>query len=132
MIIADADVWVDYLNGVQTAITDELDRLIVGGRIALTGIVMMEMVRGARNDRERDLLDQRLERAVFIDTSREAWEEAGRIAQDLDSRGMPIPPQDSILAGVALYGDHEILTRDKHFERIPGVRIYQPKGDPDA
>jgi predicted nucleic acid-binding protein len=62
----------------------------------------------------------------YVEMTVKAWQRAGDIASILDGQSTPIPLADAIVAAVALEGDHEILTRDKHFERIPGLRLYDP------
>ena len=48
---------------------------------------------------------------------------------ELDSTGQRIPVTDALIAAIALEGQHEVFTRDeRHFERIPGLRLYQPEG----
>lgn len=46
---------------------------------------------------------------------------------DLRTRGTLIPDLDLLIAATALSYDLELLTRNvRHFERIEGLRIFQP------
>jgi predicted nucleic acid-binding protein len=129
LVVADTAIWIDYLQTKQSALGSELTKLIGAGRVALVGVVLAEILRGIRGPEERDLIERRLEGATFLEMSKAAWRRAGIISSDLDSRGLPIPMTDVFIAALALEDGHEIYTRDKHFERIPGLRLYQAEGD---
>lgn len=124
MVIVDTSVWIEYLRGKRTADVDALESLVDEGRAALTGLVLAELLRGRRTPGERSKLEERLTGAEFIDMDRSTWRRAGMIGGDLDARGSGIPMTDVLIAAVAIEHDHELFTRDKHFERIPGLRLY--------
>ena len=48
MIIADSSVWIDYLNGVSNVETDILDSTLKTGELAVTGIIVSEVLQGVR------------------------------------------------------------------------------------
>ncbi len=50
MIVVDATVWIDYLNGVGTAQTDWLDQNLPNQRVALTDITLCEVLQGVRGE----------------------------------------------------------------------------------
>lgn len=110
-----------------------LEGLIRDRQIILVGIVLAELQRGFRNSRERQRVNDMLAGLAYVEVRRVTWQHAGAIAQEMDAKGLSIPLTDACIAAVALEGDHEILTRDKHFARIPGLRLYDARiGDFDA
>lgn len=129
MVIADADVWVDYFEKPSSRTGELLDRLIRAGQAALTGVVLAELVRGAQGRARLRALRDIFAGMPYLEMNRGAWERAGRIAEELDRKGTIIPLPDIFIAALAIEGEHELLTRDKHFDRIPGLRLYQPEGD---
>ncbi len=52
MIIVDTSVWIDYLNGQDTAFTDHLDKALVDGDVALGDLILLEILQGIQNDKE--------------------------------------------------------------------------------
>ena len=46
MILADTTVWIDYFNGNNTPLTDELDRGLVEGIIAIGNLIFLEILQG--------------------------------------------------------------------------------------
>jgi predicted nucleic acid-binding protein len=48
-----------------------------------------------------------------------------RIKRELDQRGIPLPDFDLLIAATAIATDRALITRNRrHFDRIPGLRIY--------
>ena len=129
MVVVDTSIWIDFFRGRNSDHSEALNMLIHTGKAALTGVVLAELLRGRRTPKERNSLEERLTGATLIEMTRAVWKRAGVISGDLDARGEPIAMTDVFIAAAALEGDHEIFTRDKHFERIPGLRLYQPQGD---
>jgi predicted nucleic acid-binding protein len=129
LVITDTAIWIDYLRNRRSSLADEVSKLIDDGRVALASVVLAELLRGLRTQEERHRLEWQLQGATFLEMSMAAWRHAGVLSSDLDSRGQPIPMTDVFIAALALEGGHELYTRDKHFERIPGLRLYQPEGD---
>jgi hypothetical protein len=132
MIIADSTAWIDFWRRPSSEAAEILERLLRGRRVALVGIVLSELQRGLRSESERDRANGMLDGLPYIEMTRDLWERAGVIAQELDAQGLSIPITDVCVAAIAIEGNHEVFTRDKHFERVPGLRLYQPEGDSDA
>ncbi len=89
----------------------------------MVGVVLTEILRGLRSGTATEVRDS-LTALPFIETTKETWIRAGTIARGLEEEGSQVPLGDLIIAATALQGDHELLTRDRHFERIPGLRLY--------
>ena len=132
MIVVDTTVWIDYLRTRRSSLGDELIKLIDDGRVALVGVVLAELLRGLRDQNDRERLESQFRGVTFLEMTRAAWRRAGIVSADLDRRGEPIPPSDVFIAALTIEGDHELLTRDKHFDRIPDLRLHKPEGAPDA
>lgn len=129
MVIPDSDVWIDYFKNPASPQAMALDALISLDEAALVGIVVTEVLRGARTTARQRKIQQMFEGVDYVETSLRSWTRAGIIAAALDAEGTPIPLPDAIVAAVAIEEGHELFTRDKHFERIPGLRLYRPEGD---
>lgn len=124
MVIVDTSIWIDFLAGQQTPTTAIVQALVDKRSAAYTGVVLAELMRGMRTENERLGLELDLSAARFLDMNLSAWRRAGAVAQGLDLRGLRIPMTDVFIAALALENDHELLTRDSHFDRIPGLRLY--------
>ncbi len=61
MIVVDTSVWVDVLNDVPTAQAGRCVALIEGGEpVALTDVVLTEILQGLRSEREARLVERHL------------------------------------------------------------------------
>ncbi|MEX0682437.1 MAG: PIN domain-containing protein [Dehalococcoidia bacterium] len=131
MIIADSTVWIDFIRDPDTGHGALLRDLLRERRLALVGVVLAEVLRGLNPENTQEVQDL-LDFVPFIEMTRTTWRLSGEIAQALDLKGQRLPMADIFIAARALEGDHEVFTRDKHFQRIPGLRLYQPEGDEGA
>lgn len=128
MVIVDTSVWVDYFLRPSSAEAEELTALLTQGQAVLVGVVLSELVKGARNESQRESLYGGLVAVPYIEMGRRAWERAGSIGRDLEAAELRIPASDAFIAALALENDYSVFTRDKHFERIPGLQLYRPEG----
>jgi len=123
MTVADTDVLIDYLNGVDPAfslVRDEVDR----GRLFTTVISRFELLAGAtgakQQARARDLL--RALSALPLDAP--GADHAAAIARGLASRGQAIGTADTLIAAIVLTHGGVLLTRNRqHFGRVKDLRL---------
>jgi len=59
----------------------------------------------------------------YLPTTQPTWILAREIAQDLDRRGVPIKPQDMIIAACAREAGAAVFTHDRHFREIAGLEV---------
>lgn len=52
MIIADTGIWIDYFNGVINPYSNRLDQALQDEQVALTDIILMEILQGFRSEKE--------------------------------------------------------------------------------
>ena len=55
MILADTSVWIDYFNGNDIPLTDELDSGLAQGIIAIGDLIFLEILQGFKNDKDYNL-----------------------------------------------------------------------------
>lgn len=128
MVVVDTSIWVDYFRRPSSQGADELAGLLRQRRAVLVGVVLGELHKGARDEEQSRSLREGLAAVPYLEMSRGAWDRAGYLAAALDGRGLRIPVSDVYIAALAISGDHEVFTSDRHFERIPGLRLYTPEG----
>jgi hypothetical protein len=130
MVIVDSSVWIDYLKRPDSQSGETLQSLIRTGSVLLVGPVLTELLQGARSPVELDRIEDMLQGVEYLETTRDTWVRAGLVALDLRSAGQTLPVMDVTIAAIALEGGHSIYTRDPDFNRIPGVRLYDPDKEP--
>lgn len=85
------------------------------------GVVMLEVLRGARTDGEyRDYRDT-FDVMTCVPTTSQIWISTTELLRKLARQGYTIPVQDALIAASALSIDAPVLTFDSHFKLIPGL-----------
>lgn len=99
-----------------------------GDRDFLTcGMVRMEVERGISIPAVQRRIAAFFNVMLCVPTSNQIWANATEIAWTLDRRGKVLPAQDVLIAAHAMKFGGAILTSDRHFHEIPGIRVYDPE-----
>jgi tRNA(fMet)-specific endonuclease VapC len=95
--------------------------------LATTSVNILELYRGAflsassqENIREIEAIIQAL---IELPVTDETYRIFGALAAELQGNGRPIGYFSEVIAAITLAGDGEIVTRDRHFTRVPGLRV---------
>ena len=99
-------------------------RNVVGDEaIVLTRFNQLELLQGARDEREWDLLVSYLEDQDYLEARTETWRDAARIYFDLRRLGHTVrSPIDCVIAQLRLEHGVLLVHRDHDFERIAKIR----------
>ncbi|MFB6272532.1 MAG: PIN domain-containing protein [Salinibacter sp.] len=127
-VLVDTSVWIEYFNRPTSAEQAELMRLLDGDAASLAGVVLAELLQGAKSERERDLLRETLDAFPLLPASRATWERVGELAFGLRRRGRTLPLSDLLIASPAIEHEHPVYTLDPHFDEIPDLPRPQPPG----
>jgi predicted nucleic acid-binding protein len=120
-VLVDTSAWICALRGTNEPIRDAVDELLNLDEALFCGVVEMELLHGMR-PRERELLLPLFEALRYVEIDREDWKAAGNMLADMQSRGTTIPASDALIGCICLRHGLEILTTDRHFEKIPGLK----------
>ena len=128
--LIDADWTIQALVGREPA-RGTVEQLIPQG-VAISFVTVAEVYEGAFGTTDPEAHLQRFRNYLrsfrVVDLNDDIAERFARIRYDLRRRGQIISDFDIVLAATALHHDLLVLTFNRrHFERIPGVRIYQPQ-----
>jgi len=90
------------------------------------GMVRMEVERGISIPAVQRRVAAFFNVMLWVPTSNQILANATEMAWALDRRGKVLPAQDVLIAAHALKFGGAILTSDRHFYEIPGIRVYDP------
>jgi predicted nucleic acid-binding protein len=125
-MVVDTSVLVDFFKGRATPATARLEQLELEGiPFAIPGICCQELLAGARDAREWDVLLSYLEtqNLLFPADSWRTHVEAARIMVDCRARGISLRGTiDCFIAQLVLEHDGVLLHSDKDFERVAEIR----------
>lgn len=127
MILADTDVLIDYLAGVQPVMA-QIGEYATAGRLETTAITCFELLSGAGEGKRGEAIRQLISVLEVLPLDREAAEQAAGVRRELDRNGQSIGMGDSLIAGIALAHSLPLFTRNrKHFDRVPGLTLVEVK-----
>lgn len=128
--LIDSDWLIDALNGQPSALA-VLEELSAEG-LAVSVIAIGELLEGLDSAPQpashRAMLRQFLAGITLLPVDESIVEHFARNRARLRRQGMLIPDMDLLIAATALRFDLTLLTRNqRHFRRIPELRLYTPK-----
>ncbi len=124
-VLVDTSVWIDYFNVPDSKSGKIVEQLLRSGRAVCSGIILTELLQGAKIEKEFDALLESMVALPFLETTLNTWIEAGRISFKLRRKGITIPVTDLIIASLSLENNCLIVTSDPHFDKIPQIKLYK-------
>jgi hypothetical protein len=97
--------------------------------LAVCGVVRCEVARGIRHAKVLKQFQSFWDVMVNVPTDNLLWSAVEELAWRLDRQGNILPLSDLVIASCALRIDATVLTFDRHFELVPGLRFTDRLGD---
>ena len=114
----DSSVWIPYFREGKSTYGELLEGLIEDNRVHINGIIIAELLIGARSPAEIDRLSSALAGLKFVQSSRASFESAGRNGHALKKKGVTVPLTDVIIATDCIDHDLVLIESDKHYAVI--------------
>lgn len=124
-LIVDTNAYRAFTDGIPSAV----DAIQLANEICFSVIVLGELRAGFLNGTQLERNEATLRLVLEGSKSRIVPVSSltsiiyAQIWKDLKTRGAPIPTNDVWIAAPCLEIDGTLLTRDRHFNKIPGLRI---------
>ena len=123
MILVDTSVWVEVLRDKKGRVVQALRERIGREIYVLSRFTQLELLSGARDEREWRRLDDYLSTQYYLETTEKTWREAARIYFELRRKGITLSsPVDCCIAQIAIESGAFLLHLDYDFESIARVR----------
>ena len=122
-ILPDTCAWIDYFKGNQTPLADSLAQSLLQDEVVTCGVVLCELLQGVKKSAEEQLALNALQALPHLEMSRELWISAGKLSATLRKKGHTLPLSDIIIATLAMKHTCSVLTVDRHFAEIPGLKL---------
>jgi len=120
-VLADSSFYIQLLRQGQDPL--RVLALTAASRdLVVCGIVRCEVGRALRPKRVRDQFRSFWDVMINVPTDAKLWVAVEQMLWDLDRKGTVLPLTDVVIACCAQRVDAVVLTYDKHFSLIPGVR----------
>jgi predicted nucleic acid-binding protein len=131
VVIVDASVLIDFLNGLTNPETEWLDLQLDRQRLGLTTITVVEVLQGLRDEREATAVEVALAEFELIAIPDAALAiDAARNYRRLRAAGRTCRKTiDVLIATCCLRHEHALLHRDRDFdafEELLGLNVLRP------
>jgi len=118
VVIVDTTVWIDFLRGVQNPETDWLDLQLIHQRLALTDVILCEVLQGIPDDISFARVQRELRRFEIFDTGgADLAVAAAQNFRTLRRRGHTVRKTiDCWIATFCIRSGYALLHRDRDFD----------------
>jgi predicted nucleic acid-binding protein len=114
----DTSIWIPYFRDGGAEYGDFIDALIDENRVHINGIVLAELLTGARSSAEIDHLSLALAGLKFVPNDRDSFQSAGRNGYALKRKGISVPLSDVIISSDCIDHGLVLVESDKHYAAI--------------
>ena len=118
-VIVDTSAWIEsFRPQSEKTFVNLVKDLILKGRILVPGIIKTEILRGTKNKKEYNQLNDLLKGLEYLPVSDDFWEKLSLFSFRLFRKGVTVPLTDTYIALLGIENNASILHRDKHFDLI--------------
>ena len=116
-VLVDTSVWIEFFrkrepyHGFVAGLIDE-------ERVCCAGIILAELMQGAKSEKELGILDDFPKVFTFIPETPQLWAAAGRLSFRMRRNGKTIGLADCFIAVAAASASARVATLDSHFELL--------------
>ncbi|MCZ7627234.1 MAG: PIN domain-containing protein [Candidatus Methylomirabilis sp.] len=117
-VLVDTSAWIEFFRGTPSTCGDKVGELLRRDRTCVTGLIIVELSRGAKGTRELRTLDELLRTVTSLEVSDDVYRKAGELSYRMARRGLTLGTVDAVIAATAIRHDCPLLTLDDHFQQI--------------
>jgi predicted nucleic acid-binding protein len=131
MVVADSSVLIEFLNGRSSPQTTWIQQAGHSRRIAVTSLILCEVLRGVRDQQDLDRVRRALGKFhVFENVGSELAVAAAENFRHLRTRGITVRGTiDCLTATFCIQSGHELLHNDRDFDAFEqhlGLQVLHP------
>lgn len=122
LVLIDTSVWIEYFRAQKQdpdqALSARVTALLRQGKAALAGLIVAELIIGAKTDREVKVIEDLAEVCLMLPDNVDTWRAAALMGYALKRKGLSVPLFDCLIAQLALTHNCKVFTLDKHFGHV--------------
>jgi predicted nucleic acid-binding protein len=117
--IIDTSAWIEsFRHDSDKSLRQGVKDLILRDLVLLPGIIKTELLRGTKNRREFNQLNQMLRGLTYLPVAEEFWRRLSDFSFQLFRKGIAVPLIDTYIALLCIENNLTLVHRDKHFDMI--------------
>ena len=121
-VLVDSTVWIDFLNGRETAQTQKLEQCIQNrDELCCCGFVITEVLQGIREEKQYTATKRQFENLVYLADDQSTFELGATIYRELRRQGVTIRNSiDCLIAAMVVQQRVHFLENDRDYQFIDG------------
>jgi len=120
-ILIDTSIWIEYFRDKSSPIAEKLDRILAEDEVCVPKIVMAELIRGAKSEKEISIIEDFFDAFHIIDQKEDSWIKAGKLSYKLKKKGKNIHIFDCYIAIIGQDNGCRVLTLNRRFKEIQKI-----------
>lgn len=116
--LVDTSIWIKCLREVNAPLQSYVSSLALNRQVFVSEIIVLEILKGAKSDREYQMLKGDFLALPQLEINRDVWETAWELAYKLRKKGVNVPLTDALISALSLHYKCILLHSDKHFRLI--------------
>lgn len=117
--LIDSSAWIRVFRRLPNPdLASSVDEILRRGAAATNGLIKLEIVSGARNEREFADYSEALNALIQLTIDDRTWTHAARLGYRLRRQGFTVHSPDLIIAASAIEHDAVLIHADADFDRI--------------
>ncbi len=117
-VLVDTSAWISFFRGKDPRLTEQISSLLESGRAVCTGIIALELINGAKGQKELQALSCLFDVTQHAAAGESTFFKAGRLGYELARKGHTLSAVDLLIAQTAIENNLRLLTLDEHFRVI--------------
>lgn len=117
-VLIDTSVWIDFFRKKDAELLERISILLKSGRAVYTGIIALELMNGAKGQKELKALDDLFSTMDKVKESEVTYFDAGRMGCGIAGKGFTLSVVDLLIAQITIENDLFLMTFDRHFDVI--------------
>ncbi|MCL4491816.1 MAG: PIN domain-containing protein [Nitrospirae bacterium] len=117
-VVVDTSIWIAFFRGKDFGLTERIATLLKSGRAVYTGIIALELINGAKGQKELQILYDAFDSMPCIPASEITCLHAGKLGYELARKGHTLSTVDLLIAQTAIENNLFLMTYDEHFNVI--------------
>jgi predicted nucleic acid-binding protein len=119
-LLVDSTVWIDFINGRDTAQTEKLERHIQNrDDLCCCGFILAEVLQGIRDEKQFVATKHQFENLIYLEGNRSTFELGATIYRELRRKGVTIRNSiDCLIAATVIQHGVNFLENDRDYKFI--------------
>ncbi len=114
-VLVDTSVWIAFFRGIDSDLTERIAALLKSGKAVYTGIVALELINGAKDQKALQILYDAFDVMQCIPVDETTYLHAGKLGYELARKGYTASTVDLLIAQAAIENSLSLMTYDEHF-----------------